>query len=190
VNSAGSQHDDFQRLLSALVEEELAEEDRRRLAEILERQPDLRRRYVQYLAVHSWLEWDVPPAEEPDPPAAGTRAPTPTAEMPKAEPPSFFPALWDSLPAGDYLRSPRATFWMLFVVGCIVFWGTFFGMVWSMRPDLHVAGEQKPEPVEPWSARLTYVERAVWAGGSDGVPEQGKYYNPGETLELQSGLAA
>ena len=189
------------RLLEGVRAEGVGSPFARQLADLLHGDPDACELYLDMVDLSAQLECElVDGPSAPLPAAAGDHIPhlpTPTAEMPKAEVPSFFPALWDSLPAGDYLRSHWVSFWLLFVVGCCIFWGTFYGLVWSsMKPDLHVAKQAQPAAEQPAAeqaqpvAKLCQVDRAVWAGGFEGVPEQGKYYDPGDTIELQSGLAA
>jgi len=133
--------------------------------------------------------------ENTGPPAAEIEPPAPTPEMPKADNSGFFPALWDSLPSVLDGRTPRATFWILFIPVAAVFFGSFGWLVWSSRPDMHVADAPKPpkqvQPEEPEYA-VAYLgdhEEAVWADGSEGIPSGGRGFFEGKTAELASGLA-
>jgi len=50
--------DDLDRLLMLVADGELAGEDRERLAQRLRNDPQALERYVRYVALHAWLEWD------------------------------------------------------------------------------------------------------------------------------------
>jgi len=177
--------DEVQSLTLACLSGEAPPEQAARLDSLVCADDDARSVYLRVvldsMALRDWSgSSTVRPAPEP----------APTPEMPQADPSGFFPALWNSLPSVLDGRTPRATFWMLFIPVAAVFFGSFGWLVWSSMPGPRVAEEEKIRlDVETWSAELTYADRAIWAGGLETYPKQGRVYYPGDQLDLQSGLA-
>ena len=197
-------------LVELVCQGKITSEQRARLNALLAADEQAQLFYVASLDMHATLQWrargtDDSPEQQPRPPASDGSPPTsepptsqppaPTPEMPQADPSGFFPALWDSLPSVLDGRTPRATFWILFVlVGSLLF-GSFGWLVWSSMPDMHVADAPKPpkqvQPEEPEYA-VAYLrdqEGAVWADGAEGIPSGGRGFFEGKTAELTSGLA-
>jgi len=181
-------------LAGAVLDGSGSPDDLRRLEAILESDEQAQLEYVEFMLDTTNLRLlcaaDKPTSIVDD--FSPTSSPTP--EMPKADPSGFFPALWDSLPSVLDGRTPRATFWILFVfVGSLLF-GSFGWLVWSAMPDMHVADAPKPpKPVQPEEpeyavAYLRDQEGAVWADGAEGIPSGGRGFFEGKTAELASGL--
>ncbi|MBM3984057.1 MAG: hypothetical protein FJ304_28080, partial [Planctomycetes bacterium] len=142
---------DLQDLFNRLADGLAPEEDERRLVELLRSDPEARRAYREFVALHSALHWDYAAAALPEPP-------------PPAAVPSPHPA-----------RFPRASWLAAFAAGALVASAVVVGY-FLLRPPPPVAEQTRPEQVAPPTKPAAPKADAVAALLVDGV---GAEFAPG-----------
>jgi ferric-dicitrate binding protein FerR (iron transport regulator) len=75
---------DLEALFNRLADGLTSEEDERRLAELLRSNPEVRRAYREFMALHSALHWDYAAAALPEPPPPAAVPSPPPARFPRA----------------------------------------------------------------------------------------------------------
>jgi hypothetical protein len=158
--------DEFDRLLTAMAEGELTPAEQERLAALLQENPTLRQKYLDYLLLDSLLQWEQPAAE---PALAEPRA--------QSHPPPVPPS------------RPFRRRWHLAAAIAVLAAGVVFGIAFWPRNsprDDQQAGQPPAEPTDDTVAVLLHTSGAVW--GESTLPTRAGSPLPAGRMQLLAGV--
>jgi hypothetical protein len=186
-SSFAAQDDELGRLISAQCDGEIGEDDRNRLATMLQTDREAKLRYAEFLELHAWMLW-----RHREPAATAQKIPNLPESLPVGSSPSVPESHAESAATkvSPVLRilgrttpflSPSVLWSVAFVA--LATYGTFALIAWNLRPD------KLPDVVGEKDASVAVVRDASdvqWSRADGSEPAESSIFL-GEPLTISSG---